>query len=145
MGYFLRALLRMQVDAWTVRLQFSKLITLQPLLFWLFLFYFVFDKAACSLSWPATMQIYWSKRKCLHKKRFSSHRTGLEHLEHQHGRRFIVLGHQYGRRDVMWKRSKHQPIKNNKPNNLETCSWNSHSTNFIKSKNFPSYLNFLIR
>ena len=24
---------------------------------------------------------------------------------HQHGRRYIVLQHQYGRRDVMWKRS----------------------------------------
>ena len=26
-------------------------------------------------------------------------------LVHQHGCRFIVLEHQYGRRDVMWKRS----------------------------------------
>ena len=26
-------------------------------------------------------------------------------FENQHGRRFIVLEHQYGRRDVMWKRS----------------------------------------
>ena len=26
---------------------------------------------------------------------------------HQHGRRFIVLQHQYGRRDVMCKRSIH--------------------------------------
>ena len=26
-------------------------------------------------------------------------------LDHQHGRRFIVLEHQYCRRDVMWKRS----------------------------------------
>ena len=32
------------------------------------------------------------------RKEFNSHRTGLEH---QHGRRFIVLGHQYGRCDVM--------------------------------------------
>ena len=24
---------------------------------------------AYSLTWPATMQIYWNKRKCLHKKR----------------------------------------------------------------------------
>ena len=31
-------------------------------------------------------------------KEINSHRTGLEH---QHGRRFVVLGHQYGRRDVM--------------------------------------------
>ena len=36
------------------------------------------------------------------RKEFNSHRTGLEH---QHGRRFIVLGHQYGRREVMWKHS----------------------------------------
>ena len=34
---------------------------------------------------------------CL-RKEFNSHRTGLEH---QHGRRFIVLEHQYGRHDVM--------------------------------------------
>ena len=44
------------------------------------------------------MQIYWNKRKRLHKKEFNSHRTGLEH---QHGRRFVVLGRQYGRLDVM--------------------------------------------
>ena len=34
------------------------------------------------------------------RKEFNSHRTGLEH---QHGCRFIVLGHKYGRHDVMWK------------------------------------------
>ena len=50
-----------------------------------------------SLTWPASMQIYWNKRKEL-----NSHRTGLGH---QHGRRFIVLGHQYGCRDVTWKHS----------------------------------------
>ena len=38
-----------------------------------------------SLTWPESMLIYWNKRKS--------------------GRRFIVLGHQYGRRDVMWKHS----------------------------------------
>ena len=32
------------------------------------------------------------------RKEFNSHRTGLGH---QHDRRFIVLGHQYGPRDVM--------------------------------------------
>ena len=32
------------------------------------------------------------------RKEFISHRTGLGH---QHGRRFIVLGHKYGRHDVM--------------------------------------------
>ena len=48
------------------------------------------------------MQIYWNKRRRLHKKRVKSHRICLGH---QHGRRFIVLGHQYGRREVMWKHS----------------------------------------
>ena len=37
------------------------------------------------------------KAVCILKK-FNSHRIGLEH---HHGRRFIVLGHQYGHRDVM--------------------------------------------
>ena len=32
------------------------------------------------------------------RKEFNSHRTGLGH---KHGRRFIVLGHKYGRHDVM--------------------------------------------
>ena len=36
------------------------------------------------------------------RKEFISHRIGLGH---QHGHRFIVLGRQYGRRDVMWKHS----------------------------------------
>ena len=58
---------------------------------------------AFSLTLPASMQIYWNKRKRLHKKReFNSHGTALGH---QRGRRFIVLGHQYGHRDVMCKRS----------------------------------------
>ena len=39
------------------------------------------------------------KRKRLLKKKFNSHRTGMEP---HHGRRFIVLEHQYGRRDAMW-------------------------------------------
>ena len=39
------------------------------------------------------------ERVCI-RKEFNSHRTGLGH---QHARRFIVLGHQYGRRDVMRK------------------------------------------
>ena len=34
------------------------------------------------------------------RKECDSHRTGLGH---QHGRRFIVLEHQYGGRDVVWK------------------------------------------
>ena len=51
-----------------------------------------------SLTWPASVQIYWNKKKRLHQK--NSHRTGLVH---KHGRRFIVLGHKYARHDVMWK------------------------------------------
>ena len=43
---------------------------------------------AFSLTWPTSVQIYWNKRKRLHKKKeFNVHRIGL--------------GHQYGRRDVM--------------------------------------------
>ena len=38
------------------------------------------------------------------RKRFHSPTIGLEH---QHGRRFIVLGHQYGRRDVMYVKTFH--------------------------------------
>ena len=46
------------------------------------------------------MQIYWNSRERLHKKKKLNYdRTGMGH---QHGRHFIVLGHQYGRRDVMW-------------------------------------------
>ena len=45
-------------------------------------------KSAFSLTWPASMQIYWNKRK---SQEFNSHR--------------ICLEHQYGRRDVMRKRS----------------------------------------
>ena len=44
------------------------------------------------------VQIYCNKRQRLHKKEFNSHRIDSEH---QSGPRFIVLGHQYGRRDVM--------------------------------------------
>ena len=45
----------------------------------------VFSYRALSLTWPASMQIYWNKRK--RWKEFHSHRIGLGH---QHGRRFIV-------------------------------------------------------
>ena len=39
-----------------------------------------------------------TKERVYIKREFNFHRTGLEH---QHGYRFIVLEHQYGRRDVM--------------------------------------------
>ena len=54
-----------------------------------------------SLTWPAYMQIYWNKRKRLYKKRVQL----PEDWFGKHGHHFIVLGHQYGRRDVMWKHS----------------------------------------
>ena len=41
------------------------------------------------------------EQKRLHKKR-EFNPPGIS-LVHQHGRRFIVLEHQNGRRDVMWK------------------------------------------
>ena len=44
------------------------------------------------------MQIYWNKESFYIRKEFNSYTIGLEH---KHGRRFNVLGHQYGRRDVM--------------------------------------------
>ena len=45
------------------------------------------------------MQICGNKRNCLPEKR--AQLPTDQCLERQHGRRFIVLGHQYGRRDVM--------------------------------------------
>ena len=54
------------------------------------------------LTWPASTQIYWNRRKSLHKNIIQLPQDGLGH---QRGRRFIVLRHQYGRRDVMWKHS----------------------------------------
>ena len=53
-----------------------------------------------SLTWPASKQIYWNKRKRLHKKR---DQLPQDCLGHKHSHRFIVLRHQYGRHDFMWK------------------------------------------
>ena len=47
-------------------------------------------------------KFFGTKESVCIRKEFNSHRTGLGH---QHDRRFIVLGHQSGRRDVMWKHS----------------------------------------
>ena len=44
------------------------------------------------------MQIIETKESVYIRKEFNSHRISLGH---QHGRRFIVLGQQYGCRDVM--------------------------------------------
>ena len=58
---------------------------------------------AFSLTWPAPMQIDWNKRDVYIRKDFSQ--LPQDWLARQHGRHFIVLEHQYGRRDVMGKRS----------------------------------------
>ena len=55
---------------------------------------------AFSLTWLAFMQIYWNKRKRLHKKRVQ-----LPQDLFGTGRCFTVLEHQYDHRDVMRKRS----------------------------------------
>ena len=47
-----------------------------------------FPYRAFLLTWLASIQIYWGKRKCV-RKEFNSHRIGLGH---QQARRFIVLG-----------------------------------------------------
>ena len=52
-----------------------------------------------SLIWPTAIQIYCNKRKCFIKK-LNSHRIGLGH---QHGFPCIVLQHQNGCHDAMWK------------------------------------------
>ena len=44
------------------------------------------------------MQIYENKESLYVRKEFNSHRI---YFEHQHVLRFIVLGHQYGGRDVI--------------------------------------------
>ena len=49
---------------------------------------------------PSSMQIYWNKRKCLHKKRVQ---LPQDCFGTPTWPPFIVLGHQFCRRDVMWK------------------------------------------
>ena len=54
---------------------------------------------AFSLTWPASVcKFIRTKESVYIRKEFNSHRTASEH---QHGRHFIVLEHQYGRCDVM--------------------------------------------
>ena len=53
------------------------------------------------------MQIYWHKRKCLHKKRIQLPQDWFGTLTWPP---FHCLRHQYGRRDVMWKHSFNDPI-----------------------------------
>ena len=63
---------------------------------------YVTIKRSFSLMWPVAMQMSRNKRKFFKymRKSFNSNRIGLGH---QHGHRFIVLGHQYGGRDSMYK------------------------------------------
>ena len=62
----------------------------------------VFPYRAFSLTWPAAMQIYWNKRRRLHKKRVQ---ISQDWFGKPTWPPFHCLGHQYGRRDVMWKHS----------------------------------------
>ena len=61
-------------------------------------------------------EFFGTKESVCIRKEFNSHRIVLVD---QHGPRFIVLGHQYGRRDVMWKHSTSfcKLLKNNNNNN----------------------------
>ena len=53
-----------------------------------------------SLTWPTSMQIYWNKRKRLHKTRVQ---LPQDWFGTPTWPPFHCLGHQYGRRYVMWK------------------------------------------
>ena len=57
-----------------------------------------------SLTWPASMQIYWNKRKRLRQKRVQLPQDwfGTQSI-HKLSCRFIVLVYKYGRHDVMRK------------------------------------------
>ena len=57
-----------------------------------------FSKRAYSLTWPTSILNYWNKRNYFHKKRVQLQQ---DFLVCQHGRRFIVWEHLYGRSDVM--------------------------------------------
>ena len=57
---------------------------------------------AFSLTWPASMLIYWNKRKHLHEKRV---KLPEDFLGTPTWPPFHCFGTPYGRRDVMWKRS----------------------------------------
>jgi len=60
------------------------------------------------------------------RKEFNFHRTGLEH---QHARSFIVLKHQYGRRDVI--RSITQAAKNYTSDTLKEVIFNMTSKKYF--------------
>ena len=58
-----------------------------------------------SLTWPASTQIYWNKRKRLHKKTVQLPQDWFRTRTWPPFHCFN-LGHKYGRRDVMWKHSR---------------------------------------
>ena len=64
----------------------------------------VMRKRSTELRWPAAMQIYSDKAKGLHKKRCSTP-TALIWDNNMVTVFLIVLGYQYGGRDVLWKGS----------------------------------------
>ena len=77
--------------------------------FFLFCVYFNFHFGFFTTPWSVSTQVdsifanFLEQKKTFYmRKEFNSHRNCLEH---DHGRGFIVLEHQYGRRDVMCKRS----------------------------------------
>ena len=51
--------------------------------------------------WPASMLIYWNKRKFLHKERVQFPLRVV--LVHQHGRRFVVLDRKRQTSDSSWE------------------------------------------
>ena len=63
------------------------------------------------------------------RKEFNSHRTCLGH---KHSRRFIVLGHKYGRHDVMWK------------HNLKSLLNSSSANLYTRAQNDVRYITFSI-
>ena len=88
---------------------------------------------AFSLTWPASLQIYWNKRKRLHKKDCNSHRIVSEL---KHGRRFIVLELQYCRDDVMRK----TPCLYFKMNKLCVANFDSVQSSMLKLLQFSAFL-----
>ena len=87
---------------------------------------------AFSLTWPASLQIYWNKRKRLHKKDCNSHRIVSEL---KHGRRFIVLELQYCRDDVMRK----TPCLYFKMNKLCVANFDSVQSSMLKLLQFSTF------
>ena len=92
---------------------------------WRFLFLLIpakFINRVFSLTWSASMQIYWTKRKRLHKKRVQLPKDGFGTPTWPPFHCFSE--HQYGLRNVMWKHSIQTPWFNgeNPDFRLAKCS-----------------------